>query len=224
MKGEGATTLEAVGEFEGGASWIAYPGEQMQRASHVLVDGEDLWLVDPVDADDLDQLLAELGTVAGIVLLLDRHKRDAADIARRHDVAVHLPKQLAAEGAKLDAQFETFEGRLADTGYRTIEVLDRFFWHEVALFDPDSGTLVVPEALGTAPYFCTASEDLGVHPALRMFPPRGALGSLDPERILVGHGAPVLEDASEALRTALSNSRSGAPGLYARTVRAALPV
>ena len=120
MKGEGSTTLETVGEFDGGASWMAYPDEQMRRTSHVLVDGEALWLVDPVDADDLDEWLADRGTVAGVVVLLDRHKRDAAAIARRHDVAVHLPEQLAAEGAALEAPVETFEGALGDTGYRTI--------------------------------------------------------------------------------------------------------
>lgn len=224
MKGEGATSLHEAGAFDGGATWIAYPDEGMRRASHALVDGDDVWLVDPVDADDLDDWLADRGTVAGVVLLLGRHRRDAAAIATRHDVAVHLPGTLAPVADELDAPVEVFDGTLGDTGYRTRTVLDWSFWREVALFDPEGDTLVVPEAVGTAPFYRARGERLGVSPALRWWPPRRALGDLRPDRVLVGHGEPVLDGAGEALADALGGARRRAPRLYAGMVRRALPV
>jgi hypothetical protein len=224
MKGDGATALETAGSFDGGATWLAYPEETMRRASHALIEGEDLWLVDPVDAADLDEWLEARGTVAGVVVLLDRHKRDAARIAARHDAAVHVPEQFGSVADELDAPATPLGDGLGDTGYRPVPVVDRFFWHEVALYRESDGTLVVPEAVGTASYFRAKGERLGVHPMLRMVPPRGPLGGLDPERVLVGHGAPVLEDAAPALDDALAGSRRRAPRQYARTLRAALPV
>jgi len=224
MKGEGSTTVREAGTFEGGATWMAYPDEAMRRASHALVDGEDVWLVDPVDADDLDPWLAERGSVAGVVVLLDRHTRDAAAIARRHDVAVHVPAPLGDLEDDLDAPVATVGDELADTGYHVRTVVDRSFWREVALVHRADGTLVVPEAVGTAPFFVTARERLGVHPALRWFPPRDALGDVRPERVLVGHGDPILADGATALTGALAGARKRLPRLYARNVRQLLPV
>lgn len=224
MKGQGTTTLAEAGSFDSGATWIASPDETMQRASHALLDGDDVWLVDPVDADDLDAWVTERGAVAGVVVLLDRHQRDAAAIARRHDVAVHLPEQVAGIAGDLDAPVEIVTDQLADTGYRVRPVVDRRIWHECALFHPEDGTLVVPEAVGTAPFFLTAGERLGVHPAMRAFPPRSALGDLRPDRVLVGHGEPVLSAAATALADALAGARRRAPRLYAAMVRRSLPV
>lgn len=238
MKGDGATTLEEVGSFDGGATWLAYPDEAMVRASHVLVepgDGEadgdvdgggdedDLWLVDPVDTADLDEWLAERGTVAGVVVLLNRHLRDAARIAARHDVAVHVPEQFADVREELSAPTTGLGDELGNTGFRPIPVLNRFFWHEIALFREADRTLIVPEAVGTAAFFRVAGERLGVHPALRLFPPRAALADLDPERVLVGHGEPVLEDGTGALEDTFAGSRRRAPRLYANVIRSALP-
>jgi hypothetical protein len=56
----------------------------MRRASHALAQDGDVWLVDPVDVAGLDALLAPLGTVRGVLQLLDRHARDCAALARRH--------------------------------------------------------------------------------------------------------------------------------------------
>jgi hypothetical protein len=77
---------------------------------------------------------------------------------------------------------------------------------------------VVAEAVGTAEYYLASSERLGVHPALRLFPPR-RLGRFDPERVLVGHGAGILDDAAAALSDALDGARARAPGLYAKTAK-----
>ncbi|QZY04180.1 hypothetical protein K6T36_14800 [Halobaculum roseum] len=220
MKGSGDADLAVIDEFDDGVGWIAYPGETMERASHALsVDG-DLWVLDPVDADGVDDLLADLdGEVAGTVVCLDRHKRDAAVIARRHDVPVYVPDWMTGVATKLDAPVERFGRRLG--GLRAITVRDSSIppWQEVGLYDEDGGTLYVPEAVGTSSYMRTGSEQLGVHPMLRLFPPRRALGGIDPERVLCGHGAGVMEDGGRALAAALDGSRRNAPGLYAKTLR-----
>nr|WP_277555800.1 hypothetical protein [Halobaculum sp. YSMS11] len=219
MKASGDADLAVIDEFDGGVGWIAYPDETMERASHALsVDGE-VWVLDPVDAPGVDDLLADIeGDIAGVVVCLDRHKRDAAAIATRHDVPVYVPDWMTGVAAKLDAPVERFGRELG--GMRAITVRDSSIppWQEVALYDEDGGTLYVPEAVGASEYMRTKGETLGVHPMLRLTPPRRALSGLSPERVLCGHGEGVLTDGQRALETALSDARSNAPGLYAKTL------
>jgi hypothetical protein len=221
MKGNGSTALGEIDRFEGGVGWIAYPDETMERASHALDTDDGLWLVDPVDADGLDDLLAEFGAVAGVVVCLDRHKRDAAAIARRHDVTVHIPTWMSGVASEIDAPINRFTGDLGDSGYELFEIRDSSLppWQEAGLYNADTGTLVVPESIGTADYFLLDGERLGVHPMLRLSPPREVLGRYSPERILVGHGEGVLTDAASALDAALSTSKRDAVSLYGKTVK-----
>ncbi|WP_129115820.1 hypothetical protein [Halegenticoccus tardaugens] len=221
LKGEGTTDLREIDRWEGGVGWIAYPEEAMQRASHALaVDGE-VWVVDPVDARGVDELLAEFGEVAGVVVGLDRHRRDAAALAERHDAPVYVPDWMTGVASKLDAPVERFGRELADTGYRALTVADWSVppWQEVGLYREADGTLLVPESVGTSDFFRVGGERLGVHPMRRLLPPTRPLGGLRPERILVGHGAGVLDDATGALQTALSGSRRRAPALYGKAIR-----
>jgi hypothetical protein len=218
MKGSGtATDWREIDRYDDGVGWLAHPDEGMQRASHALFADDEVWLVDPVDVPDLDDFLAEFGEVAGVVVLLDRHKRDAATVANRHDVPVVLPRALRAIRDDFDTSVEVTAGTIA--GLQQITVLKNPFWREVALFDPDEKTLVVPEAVGTVDYYCAPGESLGVHPMLRAFPPRDELGSLDPERLLVGHGEGILTDAAGELATALRGSRSRMLSLYGGILR-----
>jgi hypothetical protein len=218
LKQTGASSdWEEVDRFDGGVGWLAYPNEDMQRASHAIVEDGDVWVLDPVDVPGLDDLLADLGDVAGVLVLLDRHKRDAAAIANRHDVSVHLPRPLHGVADDLDAPVERFRHDLGDTSYAAHTVVDRFFWHEAALYSEEQGVLFVPEAVGTAPYFRVADERLGVHPALRAMPPKG-LGRLSPDHLLVGHGAGIHDDATGALTGALERSRRTLPSLYWQTL------
>ncbi len=223
MKGSGEADLAVVDEFDGGVGWIAYPDETMERASHALsVDG-DIWVLDPVDADGVDDLLADLdGEVAGTVVCLDRHKRDAAAVATRHDVPVYVPEWMTGVAAKLDAPVERFGRELG--GLRAITVRDSSLppWQEVALYDEAGGTLYVPEAVGASAYMRTGAETIGVHPMLRLTPPRRALGDLDPDRVLCGHGAGVLDHGGRELAAALDSSRGNAPGLYVRSIKSLL--
>jgi hypothetical protein len=219
MKESGpATDWTEIDRFDGGVGWIAYPEETMQRASHALTDGDDVWLVDPVDAEGIDDLFAEYGDVAGVVILLDRHKRDAAAIARRHGVSVWIPAFMDGVAEDIDAPVERFRHDLADTGFAAHTIIDNSLWAEAVLYDDDGGVLVVPEAVGTTPYFRTRAEPLGVHPMLRMTPPR-KLGRLEPDRILVGHGAGVHEDATRKLRDAVDGARRRTPQLVYKNVK-----
>ncbi|ELY96723.1 hypothetical protein C482_15151 [Natrialba chahannaoensis JCM 10990] len=230
---ERASEFQVVDRFDGGVGWIAHPDEHMQRASHALVvdgdqtrstSGKDVWVFDPVDAEGLDQLLAEYGAVAGVVVLLDRHTRDAAAIANRHDVPVYLPAAYEGVSEEIDAPVARFSSELSDTGFEAHTVVDNRFWQEVAIYDPERGTLLVPEAVGTVSYFLAGDERLGVHPMLRPVPPTDTLSGFAPERVLVGHGAGVTESAAVALEEALLNARRGAPRVYAGAVRRLFPV
>jgi hypothetical protein len=218
LKG-GRADLREIDRWDGGVGWIAYPDEEMQRASHALATDEGVWVVDPVDAPGLEDLLGELGEVAGVALCLDRHKRDAATVARRHDVPVSIPEWMEGVASKLDAPVERFGAQLGGSDYRVRRVRDASLppWQEAALYDGE--TLFVAEAVGTASFFRAGDERLGIHPMLRPVPPRGALGDLTPERVLVGHGEGVSDDATAALRDALDGARRRLPAAYAKMVR-----
>ena len=221
MKGSGEATVSVIDEHDGGAGWLAYPDESMQRASHALVSDGDVYLIDPLDAPGLDEFLADLGTVAGVLVLLDRHKRDSAAIAGRHDVPVLRPEWMSKIDSSLDAQTEALGSQLRDTGYQVRKRFDTPVWKEAVLYHPDREVLLVPEALGTVEYFRTSDERLGVHPMMRFTPPR-ELGDFRVEHLLVGHGEGIHGDASAAIRDALDGATRRAPRLYWKALRGAL--
>ncbi|USZ68272.1 hypothetical protein NGM10_00680 [Halorussus salilacus] len=217
-----ATDYDVIDRWEGGVGWIAHPDEAMLRASHALAVDDEVWVVDPVDAPGVDDLFAEFGEVAGVVVLLNRHYRDADELAQRHDVPVYVPAWFD-RAPDLSAEVRRFDETLPGTDYRLLRVFDRFGWEEGALYDEDEGTLLVPESVGNAPYFTTDDERLGVHPMMRLFPP-SVLRGLRPDRVLVGHGPGALDDAARALDDALGGARRRAPTLFARNFRMLLPV
>lgn len=224
-----ATNPRVIDQFEGGVSWIAHPDELMQRASHAIRAGDGVWVVDPVDFPGLDDRLADLGSVAGVVVLFNWHARDAGAVAARHGVPVHVPAWVPGVAGRVDAAVERFEDELADTGYRALPITPNRLWREAALFRAADGTLLVPDSVGTAPYFRAPGERLGVSPYQRPWPPRRVLGPLDPERLLVGHGEGIFEHATAALADALAGARRRAPAAIAtnlatlpRTLAAAL--
>jgi hypothetical protein len=93
-----------------------------------------------------------------------------------------------------------------------VEVIGKRRWKEIALRWRERDVLVVAEAVGTAPLFALGRGAVGVHPVLRLTPPR-VLEGIDPKVLLVGHGALVETDAAASLRTALARSRSDIPRL-----------
>jgi len=201
-----------VDRWEGGVGWIAHPEEIMQRASHALATEGGVWLVDPVDAEGVDDLIAEYGEVAGVVVLSNQHRRDADAFARRHGVAVALPETMKGVERELDAPVERLSVGETLGAYELLEVARSDAWQEYALYDGE--TLVASESVGGAPYLRVGEERLGVMLPRRLTPPREALGGLDPERVLSGHGPGVHEDAAASLEDALANSRRRFPRAF----------
>ncbi len=214
-KGTGLGSFHEVDAFDGGVGWLAHPAETMERTSHVLVDDGDVWLVDPVDAEGLDDRLDDLGRVRGVVVLYNYHRRDASAIAARHDVPVLLPAGMTALGDDdVAAPVRRVEGRLGDTGYYLRPVTTNRFWQEWALFDGE--TLVIAESVGSADYFLAPGERLGVSLARRAVPPGEPFRDVEPDRILCGHGEGVVADAAGELRRAIAEARRTAPRMYLR--------
>jgi hypothetical protein len=176
-----------------GVTWIEQ--NAMARAAHALVDGGRVWLIDPYEDPEAMAAATELGTPAGVLQLLDRHNRDCEKLARRLGVPLlRLP---------VDA---------AGTPFTAIPVISNRAWREVALWWADEGALVVTEAIGTAPAFALGRR-AGVHPMLRLVPPRKQLSPFQPERLFVGHGQAIESGADAALREALAHSRQDLPRL-----------
>jgi hypothetical protein len=162
----------------------------MTRTSHALATDQGVWLLDPVDWPEAVDRAASLGTPAGVIQLLDRHNRDAAALAQRFGV----PRLVVPES-------------LPGTPFEVIEIRRSKRWQEIALWWPEQRVLVTADALGSNPFFTIGDDRLGVHPFLKLTPPR-RLRALEPEHVLVGHGAGVHgPDAAIALHQALSRSR-----------------
>jgi hypothetical protein len=183
-----------IDRHDAGVSWVIR--EAMSRASHALADDGRVWLVDPVADPEALEAVAELGEVAGVIQLLDRHPRDCEALAERFGVPHHkLPEALPG------------------TPFEVVRVLGLPVWKEIALWWPQRKALAVADAIGTSPYYALGGP-AGVHFLLRGLPPR-RLGRYQPEHLLVGHGRPVHDDATGALRHALAHSRRDIPRLVA---------
>ena len=135
-----------------GLTWVERSGGA--RAASALVDDGRVWLIDPYDHAEAIAAAAELGTPAGVLQLLDRHNRDCAAIAERLGVPL---LRLPADGA--------------ETPFTPVPVVSNRAWREVALWWAGERALVVAEAIGTVPAFALGRQ-AGVHPMLRLTPPR----------------------------------------------------
>lgn len=190
-----------------GLSWVAAEPAFMQRGSHAVRGDGGVWLFDPVDGDGLDEAIAGLGTVRGVVQLVDRHPRDCAVLAQRYGVPLHrVPKDgvpgLAAE---------------------PIVLHDRPWWREVAFWLPERRALVVGESVGTAPYFVMDGDRLGLHPLARIDPPEALLGR-DPGHLLPGHGEALSGDGlDEELARVVRRGRKDLPKAWLASARRFLP-
>lgn len=167
----------------------------MARTSHALRSEDRVWLVDPFEDGPALREVESLGTPAGVFQLLDRHNRDCEAIAARLGVPL-LRLPTGAPG----------------TPFETVRVLSRPGWHEAALWWERERALVVAEAIGTAPAFALGRR-AGVHPMLRLTPPRSQFAAYRPSTLLVGHGPTIEADAATALDDALAHARSDIPRL-----------
>jgi hypothetical protein len=188
-------------EFEHGFGW-SVEGERLTRTSHAIRVQNRVWLTDVVDGAGLDERIAALGEPAGVVQLLDRHERDCAAVAERLGVPLHVKPT-----------------ELAGVPFVAFPIVRSGLWREAALWFSDERILVFADALGSLGYFRAPGEPFGVHPALRLFPPRRSLAGLEPDHVLFGHGDSFHgPEAASALRTALETARRRAPSALLRTV------
>jgi hypothetical protein len=184
-------------EYDCGFSWM--PDDPLLRTSHALDTPTGVYLIDPVDVPEALERATSLGTPAGVVQLIDRHGRDCAVIAARLGVP-HL--RMPAE--------------IPGSPFTVVKVLDIPRWREVALWWPEQRALVVGEALGTTPVHRLDAGPAGVHPLLRLLPPR-SLRRYEPEHLLVGHGRGVHGAAAgTAVEAAYARSRRDVPKLVVR--------
>jgi hypothetical protein len=176
-----------------GLTWVETTG--MRRAAHALRSDGRVWLIDPFEDEVALSAVTELGSPAGVIQLLDRHNRDCGPIAQRLEVPLlRLPAEVS------------------DSPFAVIPVISRPWWREVALWWEAERALVIAEAVGTAPAF-TLGRRVGLHPMLRLRPPKGPLTAQSPERLLVGHGAALESGAAAAIRDALSGALADIPQL-----------
>jgi hypothetical protein len=181
-------TARLCDETEWGFGWIQE--ERMARCSHALRAEGRVWVFDPVDSPGAEERIRGLGEPAGVIQLVDRHRRDCAAFARRLTVPHHVVPFHGVPGA----------------AFEPVPVARLRLWREVALWWPEERVLLCGDALGTVGYFLARGETLGVHPLLRLVPPKD-LGRFAPRHVLCGHGEGVHGDEAvraleEALRTA----------------------
>jgi hypothetical protein len=186
-----------------GFGWIEAGG--IRRCAHALAREGQVWLVDPYAWDGLDDELRALGEPAGVIQLLDRHGRDCAALAARFGVPHH----------------EVPAGPIPDSPFVAVPLVSRRFWRESALWWADARVLVCADALGTVSYFRARSEPVGVHPFLRLRPPR-ELAAYAPRHLLVGHGEGLHgDDVPDALAVALHTARRRLPSALLNGLRRA---
>lgn len=215
---EEAATLA---RWDGGVTWLAHPDEGGKRASHAIQGEDGVWILDPLNATNLEQLVDPLGEVVGVAVLSCWHARDAGIVANKYDVAVHIPEWMDRIEERVDAPVEAYTLSPGDSGFEMLPCRPLPRWQEMFLYDSPSKTLVIPDSMGTIEPFRIGDERLGLELFRRLQPPE-QLEGLEPERVLVGHGEPVTADAADALEVALTDARRQFPKAVAENGREAI--
>ena len=192
--------------------WEPLPEEDLPReVGCVYYGAEDaIVLVDPlVPPEDRDRFLEALDRdvergqrPVAIVLTCPWHARSSVELARRYGGTVHVHGRDERQPMK-DARQYSFGDALPGG----VISFDAHFHGEALLWIPAHGTLVSGDLLGVsrggglrvAPDEWLPEDERGgrIHTSLRF------LLDLPVERVLVGHGDPVLEDGRQALAAAL---------------------
>jgi hypothetical protein len=198
--------LRFCDEFDHGFGWLA-EDELLQRTSHAVLAAGRVWVTDAVYGPGIEQRIQALGEPAGVLQLLDRHSRDCGAVARRLGVPLHV----------------TPFGGVPNAPFEVISISTMRLGREVALFFSQERVLVCGDALGSVGYFRAGREPFGVHPLLRLVPPRRAFGGLEPEHLLFGHGEGVHgAEAGQALHEALATARRRLPRAWLGGLRTLL--
>ncbi|OVE84418.1 hypothetical protein [Natronolimnobius baerhuensis] len=208
-RGESESFRE-IDRWADGIGWIAHPDEDGLRASHAVRGSEGLWLLDPLRAAGVTDLIETVDEdVAGVAICSSWHARDADWFARTYDVPVSVPTWMGRVPERVDAPIRYYDGDL-EPAIQVTRCEPMPTWTEAILHAEPHGTLYVPDSMGTIAPFTVGEERLGLELLRRLAPPR-SLRRLEPERVLVGHGEGVFEDATRALEFALAGGRRRFP-------------
>ena len=200
----------APAETEGGLAWSRV--DLGFVAAYVLVRGREAAVVDTGVAGSADAIGAVLDKAgpgwAGVrhVVLTHKHPDHAGSVGEVLTEATKATGYVgAADLAEVDAprQLKALKDGDEVFGLRVVATPGHTAGH-VAVFDADTGVLVAGDALtnmdglaGSNPQF--TEDEAAAAASVRK------LARLTPSTILVGHGAPVLRDASNALTTLASS-------------------
>jgi glyoxylase-like metal-dependent hydrolase (beta-lactamase superfamily II) len=108
---------------------------------------------------------------------------------------------------------EKVSGKVPGTDWEMHTVVESRMANEAALYNENSRTLIVADALGTAKHLRGRGEELGMNPLYRLNPPRKLL-EFEPERIFCGHGGGITENATVNMRETIRRGRRKAPSAY----------
>lgn len=214
MKVEEKVDAEFIDEWENGFGWIARPEEDMVRTCHAFED-DGIFLVDPLDAENLDEKLEDYGEVKGIIVLFDRHQRDSEQLAEKYGCPIYVPEWLEP---KIDVDAKPIKMKIPGTDWELIETVNTFTGREAGLYNEKTGTLIVADALGTVNFFKGRNEKLGLNPLYRLSPPKDLL-KYEVERIFCGHGRGIQENSQEILEETLNKARRKATSAYFNAVK-----
>jgi len=207
---DGTADYRVVDRWHRGVGWQAHPEEDGLRTSHAVQEPEGgVWLIDPLDAPGVADAYADLGEVVGVAALSGYHARDAAIFADRHDVPVTVPTGLDRAAEQVDAPVRRVTDSVAGFDLRRVSPLGA--WTETVAYRERDGTLYVPDVLSSGESFSVGDERLCLNVLARLAPPRETFADIDPDRVLLGHGEGVFDDASAALDDTMQNARRRLP-------------
>lgn len=190
----------------------------MQRSSTALsIDGR-VWLVDPERAPGIADEIRALGTPAGIISTVGWHDRDVDWFASLLNVPVYGASYLNIRLFR--TPMREVASVIPGTPLRVIDASMRgvfSFWREGAIWWPETRTLITGDSIGTASYFVGDGGPAGVHPLMRLSPPR-ALAGLDPLHLYCGHGPSLHHGAGVAVDRAVHTARSGLLKAWMRSI------
>jgi glyoxylase-like metal-dependent hydrolase (beta-lactamase superfamily II) len=192
----------------GGDDWGAEVG------SYAVLAGDELLLIDPLVADDDTSTLERLDTLSGaaidtyILITIGYHVRSAAALAARFGATVHGPSPVAKR-LERDTRFAYLEPGTPGPAGVVAHAIGKPRRGETPLWLPSHRALAFGDALVTTPEgelrMWSFERDEPQRRAFyreRFAPTLQPLVDLEPEHVLVTHGAPIVGDGAAALRAA----------------------
>ena len=178
-------------ELDFGFGWID-DGGPVRRTSHALVSEGRRLARSTRSPGRTPSSAPRARRGRGVLQLLDRHGRDSRRLAD-DSAAHHVPDR-----------------RIAGAPFEFLPVAHRCLARGRALV-AGAARARLRRRGRHAQLLPRAGRRLGVHPLLRLRPPR-SLRRVYPRHVLTGHGEGVHEDATQALHAALQTARRPSPG------------